>query len=74
MVSWVELLDNAGLLENKYELLKGSWPTKEDEIVLFVNSKGEITDIVLYMLGEITLSELLGTSAENERCECCRCQ
>ena len=66
MVSWVELIDNAGLLENKYELLKGSWPTKEDEIVLFVNSKGEITDIVLYMLGEITLSELLGTSTENE--------
>ena len=62
MVTWTELLDSQDLLDNKYELLAGAWPTKEDEIVLFVNSKGEITDIVLYMLGEISLAELTGTA------------
>ncbi len=58
MVSWVELLNSDSLNENKYELLAGTWPKEKNEIVLIVNAKGQLTDIVLYMLGERTKDDL----------------
>ena len=59
--NWVELLDSESLLENKYELLAGSWPKEYNEIVLIVNYKGEVSDICLYMLGERTYSDLIAS-------------
>ena len=59
--TWVELLDNQNLLENKYDLIAGEWPKKYNEIVLIVNYKGEVSDICLYMLGERTYSDLIAS-------------
>ena len=63
--TWVELLDNQNLLENKYELLAGTWPKEYNEIVLIVNYKGEVSDICLYMLGERTYSDLIDSLTGN---------
>ena len=46
-----ELLDNQELLNSQYELLKGTWPTKYNEVVLMLNGDGKIDDYVLYSLG-----------------------
>lgn len=38
-------------LEKQYDLIYGSWPTRYDEIVLFVDDNNEIDDLTLYALG-----------------------
>ncbi len=49
--SWQELIDNKELLSSQYDVLAGRWPESFDEIVLFVNSRNEIDDSVLYSIG-----------------------
>jgi len=39
------------VIEKQYDLIYGSWPTKYDEIVLFVDENNEIDDMTLYALG-----------------------
>ncbi len=46
-----EMLDNQSLLESQYDLLAGSWPQNENELVLIVNENNEISDYILYALG-----------------------
>lgn len=48
---WQELLDNEDLLKSQYELVKGNWPKKYNEVVLVFNEKNEISDYTLYSLG-----------------------
>lgn len=54
---WKELLpgDNGKLvndvIEKQYDLVYGSWPTRYDEIILFVDENNEIDDMTLYALG-----------------------
>ncbi len=48
---WKELLDNEELMKSQYELVKGSWPKKYNEVVLMVNENNEISDYTLYSLG-----------------------
>lgn len=54
---WKELLpgDNGKLvndvIEKQYDMIYGNWPTRYDEIVLFVDEKNEIDDMTLYALG-----------------------
>lgn len=54
---WKELLpgDNGKLvndvIEKQYDLIYGSWPTRYDEIILFVDENNEIDDMTLYALG-----------------------
>ena len=54
---WKELLpgDNGKLInpvqEEQYDLVYGNWPTRYDEIVLFVDGKNELDDLTLYALG-----------------------
>ena len=54
---WEELLpgDEGRLVspqvQGDYELLYGSWPQNYDEVILFVDSNNEISDLMLYALG-----------------------
>ncbi|MGI5935697.1 MAG: ATP-binding cassette domain-containing protein [Oscillospiraceae bacterium] len=57
MSLWKELIpgDNGKLvnevIQKQYDLVYGSWPTRYDEIVLFVDENNEIDDMTLYALG-----------------------
>ena len=54
---WKELLagDNgqpvSPVTQKQYQLVYGSWPTRYDEIVLFVDENNELDDLTLYALG-----------------------
>ena len=54
---WNEMLPgtDGGLISpmvyEQYDLVAGSWPEKADEIVLVLDSSGEITDVAFYALG-----------------------
>ena len=48
---WIQMPDSQVLRDKNYQLIDGSWPQSEDEILLAVNSKNEITDLALYSLG-----------------------
>ncbi len=43
---------------NQYDLKAGSWPTSYNEVVLVLNSSGNISDILAYALGLRDYSEL----------------
>ncbi|NMA64861.1 MAG: ABC transporter ATP-binding protein, partial [Clostridiaceae bacterium] len=57
MKLWKEMLpgDNGKLVndvtEKQYDVIYGSWPTRYDEIILFVDENNEIDDMTLYALG-----------------------
>ena len=61
---WEELLpgENGQLLGDQlldqYDLIHGSWPTAYDEVILFVDSNNEISDLMLYALGLISSEEM----------------
>lgn len=55
-----QLIDNDELLRDQYELLKGSWPSNYDEVVLIVDENNEISDYTLYSLGILDTTELKG--------------
>lgn len=61
---WEELLpgENGELIgeavKEQYDLFYGSWPTAYNEVVLFVDSNNEISDLMLYALGLISSSEM----------------
>ncbi len=61
---WEELLPGedgeliAQQVENQYDLLYGKWPESYDEVVLFVNSNNEISDLMMYALGYISEEEI----------------
>ena len=54
---WEELLPGedgelvSGQVREQYELLYGNWPQNHDEVILFVDSNNEISDLMLYALG-----------------------
>ncbi len=53
-----EMIDNEDLLKSQYDLLAGSWPKNENELVLIVNENNEISDYILYALGIKDQAEL----------------
>ena len=55
---WTMLLDNQELLESQYNLLAGRWAENYNEVVLIVDSNGEISDYTLYTLGILSQEEL----------------
>ncbi len=61
---WEELLPGegeqlvAGQVTDQYDLLYGQWPRSYDEVVLFVNERNEISDLMLYSLGFIPKDEI----------------
>ena len=58
---WTEMLDNEKLLKETYDLVKGRWPEKYNEVVLIVTEDNEISDYSLYTLGLKDQTELEGT-------------
>ena len=66
---WEELLpgENGELVgqqvKSQYDLLYGAWPENYDEVVLFVDSHNEISDLMLYALGLISSREMNDTLA-----------
>ncbi len=55
---WDELIDNEELLKSQYQCLAGEWPTEKNEIMLFVNSEKELSDLVQYALGLRDINEV----------------
>lgn len=57
---WQEMLAGedgslvSNLLKEQYDVIYGAWPQKYDEIVLIVNERNELSDMVLYSLGLAT--------------------
>jgi len=46
-----EMSDNFAMLQSQYELLRGSWPKAEDELIVVLSSPGQISDYMAYTLG-----------------------
>ena len=61
---WEELLpgDNGELIgeavKEQYDLFYGTWPQSHNEVILFVDSNNEISDLMLYALGLISSEEM----------------
>jgi len=55
---WIEMLDNQDLLKTQYDLVKGNWPQKYNEVVLILKEDGRIDDYTLYSLGLKNQEEL----------------
>ena len=56
MQLWTELVSDSNgeiseVEKNRYELIYGEWPDKEDEIVLILSENNEVPEIMLYALG-----------------------
>ncbi len=48
---WEEMIDNAALMAEQYELIAGKWPDEWNEVVLVVDGQNRINDLYLYSLG-----------------------
>ena len=61
---WEEMLsgDDGQLINDtvlgQYDVVYGNWPEKYDEVVLIVNDRNEVSDLVLYTLGLKTEAEM----------------
>ncbi|MEE3342567.1 MAG: ATP-binding cassette domain-containing protein [Bacilli bacterium] len=66
---WTEMLDNEKLLKQQYDLLKGVWPNKYNEVVLIVNEDNEISDYALYTLGLKNQKDLKGSLEKLQKAE-----
>lgn len=62
--SWGELIDNDKLIENQYELVAGSYPKNAEDVVIILDSDGQISDIILLMLGLRSLSDFADSNKE----------
>lgn len=53
MKAWVEMSSNQKLLDSQYELVgsQSRWPSRANEIVIVVDSKNQLLDYELFMLG-----------------------
>lgn len=53
MQPWAEMSSNQKLLDSQYELVgaQSRWPSKANEIVVVVDSKNQLADYELFMLG-----------------------
>lgn len=55
---WQEMIDNADLMEQQYDVIAGEWPDEWNEVVLVVDENNEINDVYLYALGFKDSAEL----------------
>ena len=45
-------------VHDQYDLIYGSWPQAYDEVLLFVDSNNELSDLMLYALGLVSRAEI----------------
>ncbi len=46
-----EMIDNTALLESQYDILRGRWPERYDEMIIVLMDPNQITDYMAYTLG-----------------------
>ncbi len=68
---WVEMSSNQELLNKQYEIVGGNWPTSANEIVIVVDSRNQVQDYELFMLGLKSQDDIFnalqgGSFAESE--------
>ena len=75
---WSEMLPGtdgsliSDMVYQQYDLVAGAWPEKADEIVLVLDSNGEITDVAFYALGLMSdeeVSHIMTCVAKGEEIE-----
>ena len=67
-----ELSDNTSLIKNTYDIVSGRLPETKEEVVLIVDSYGEISDYALYAIGlkdQQELTEMTGKIMKGEKLE-----
>ena len=67
-----ELSDNKSLLKNTYDIVSGRLPESKEEVVLIVDSYGEISDYALYAIGlkdQQELTEMTSKIMKGEKLE-----
>ena len=66
---WQELLPGEGneliapQVKDQYELLYGQWPQEKNQVILFVDSNNQVSDLMLYALGLVSVDEMNETLA-----------
>ncbi len=55
---WSEMIDNQKVLDEQYELIKGTYPQNANEVLVVLNENNEISDYTLYGLGLLSQAEL----------------
>ena len=53
-----KMVDNKKEIESDYDLLKGRWPEKYDEMIIVLSEKNSISDLLVYSLGLRDTEEL----------------
>lgn len=53
-----KMVDNVSEIESNYEMLKGRWPEKYDEMIIVLSEKSSISDLLVYSLGLRDTEEL----------------
>ncbi len=46
-----EMMDNADVVKDQYDVIEGAWPEAYDECVLVLSHNGKISDFLAYVLG-----------------------
>ncbi len=71
--TWAEFLPGmngepvSDVITSQYELVKGSWPTQKNHIVLVLDKNNEITDITMHALGLATTEKLIEDTIAAQR-------
>ena len=53
-----KMVDDVSEIESDYEILKGRWPQKYDEMIIVLSEKSSISDLLVYSLGLRDTEEL----------------
>ena len=66
--SWTEMSSNQKLLESQYELVgeNSKWPTSADELIVVVDSKNQLIDYQLFMLGLQSQDDVINAVSSGE--------
>ena len=55
---FTQMIDNTKMLSESYDVIKGHWPEKYDELVIVLSNKNSISDLLVYALGYRDVNEL----------------
>ena len=55
---FTQMVDNTDMLNESFDIIKGHWPEKYDELVIVLQDKNTIPDLLVYSLGFRDINEL----------------